>query len=172
VTAGGSESAASAQTLQEAHVSSSSEELINTASLQESITASASPPTAPCNTSPFRREKTVAGVAESAHAKAMRMRELELELDQFIAEERLGYSSSEDPTTTTSPRPRAAQHNAIDGGNRRTAARNTTNGTLPAASSLGSKILSRRIPHCFYWDYIRMDLWGCYRVYPDRGGPF
>jgi hypothetical protein len=158
VTAGGSESAASAQTLQEAHVSSSSEELINTASLQESITASASPPTAPCNTSPFRREKTVAGVAESAHAKAMRMRELELELDQFIA--------------TTSPRPRAAQHNAIDGGNRRTAARNTTNGTLPAASSLGSKILSRRIPHCFYWDYIRMDLWGCYRVYPDRGGPF
>jgi hypothetical protein len=231
----GAPESASAQTLGEADVSSL-EELINTASLQELVTAS--PDTAPCDntldgsstTSPFRHEKTVAGVAESAHAQAMR----ELELDQFI-EELLGYSSSEDRTTTTSPRavqhcprtapcnnnsldgssstspfrhektvagvaafahaqamqeleldqfieellgylssedrtttsPRAVQHNAIDGGNQRTVLHNTTDGTLPAASSRGSKILSRHMPDWFYWYYTRMDV-ACIRILVDH----
>ena len=150
---------AHAQAMRQLELDQFIEELLGYSSSEDRTTTTSPravqhcPQAAPCNnttldgsssTSPFRHEKTVTGVAESAHAQAMQ----ELELDQLV------------------------QHNAIDGGNQRTVLRNTTYGTLPAASSLGSKILSRRTPHWFYWYYIRMDHQGSFHMYPDLGGPF
>ncbi|RLM54570.1 hypothetical protein C2845_PM10G01760 [Panicum miliaceum] len=91
---------------------------------------------------PFRYEKLVAGVAESASALTLQ------EPDVSSSGVLLDYTSSEEPTT------------------------DSDDDSAQSASSLGSKILLRRLPKWYQVYFIRIDRSGYFRMYPALGGPF
>lgn len=98
------------------------------------------------NTSPFTREKLLAGAAESSSVLALQDKEV---------------SSSEDDATSSEESITVAPgtHNLIDG-------------SPPSASSHMSKILMRSPLNWHQVYFIRMDRSSYFHMYPDLGGPF
>ncbi|CAL5036561.1 unnamed protein product [Urochloa decumbens] len=162
---------ASAQTLQESNVSSldefldnsseekllegvvSSLELVTTSS-EESVTSN--PQTVShiatngsSRTFPSRFGKLGTGTAESTSA-------ITLQEPNVSSSDEFCDSLSEERITTG---PQMVLHN-------------TSDGSQPSASSLGSDILIRQPPNSFNEFYVRIDRRGTFWTYPNLGGPF
>jgi hypothetical protein len=90
---------------------------------------------------PFRYEKLVAGVAESASALTLQ------EPDVSYSGVLLDYTSSEESTT------------------------DSDDDSAQSASSFGSKIFLRRLPKWYQVYFIRIDRSGYFRMYPALAGP-